>query len=311
MTLSEDHFREIVTLTAQALAALDGVLSADDLVEPSGKYFPDEFALDGPAVAKLVNRMRAYTPLSADLPLAVGFTEPDGQASGGGCGTSACSTPGEAHVARGGFAETDDGYGVIVDVRDVPEAPLLTASIARSLGGIVLREAEVETHARALGLASELCASAMGLGLIIAMGACVYKKGCGGMKMHRGTEATVEEATTALALYCRTRGVPPSRARAHLEVTQREAFDDALRLVDSNVHITRELRDNPELLADGAFTVHPAKGLLGRLFAKKEARTPEIAPSRSAKPVKKTARSPQEEARLLEARRLVEETLSD
>jgi hypothetical protein len=304
MTLSEDAFRDLVAMTARALSALDGLLEADDLIEPTGKYFPDEFSLQAEPIAKLVLRMRGYTPLSADMPLAIAFTEPDAeQSGGGGCGGGACSTGGEAHVARGGFMETEDGYAVVIDVRDAPEPALLTGSIARALGGIVLAEAEVDVPRDALGFAGEMCASAMGLGVLVAASSCVYKKGCGGMKMHRGTHASVEESVMALALYCRTRDISPSRARGHLEVTQREAFDEALRLVDGNDHVTRALREHPETLVDGAFQVRAPKGLLGRLFGKKS----DASITESAPPSERKKRTAEEEARLAEARRLVEE----
>jgi hypothetical protein len=306
MTLSEDAFRDLVAVTARSLVALDGVLEADDLVEPTGKYFPDEFSLQAEPIAKLVIRMRGYTPLSADMPLGVAFTEPEGeQASGGGCGGGACATPGaEAHVARGGFQEMEDGYAVVIDVRDAPEPALLTGSIARSLGGIVLAESEadVELDASGFGFAAEMCATAMGLGVIVAASSCVYKKGCGGMKMHRGTHASLEETVTALALYCRTRGISPSRARGHLEITQREAFDEAVRLVDGNDHVTSALREHPETLVDGAFQVRGPKGLLGRLFGKKEPSIADAAPQSERK-----KRSAEEDARIAEAKRLVEE----
>jgi hypothetical protein len=122
------------------------------------------------------------------------------------------------------------------------------------------------------------------------------------MKMHRGTHASVEASVTALALYCRTRGISPSRARGHLEITQREAFDEALRLVDGNDHVTTALREHPETLVDGTFRVRAPKGLLGRLFGKKEASLDDAAPQSERK-----KRSAEEDARLAEAKRLVEE----
>ncbi len=309
MAFTEDNLREIVTLTAQTLSALGSVMEPDDLVEPTGKYFPDAFKLDADHIEKLVHRMRAYTPLSEDLPLALGFAEPDAETKAGGCGTGGCAPGkqgGEEDVARGGFVETADGYGLVIDVRDVSEPTLLTTQIARALFGIVLTEAEVAVPRDALGYVSEIAASAMGLGLITALGSSIYKKGCGGMRVHRGTVATVEETCGALALFCRTRDISPGRVRSHLPVTQKEAFDEALRLVDGNTHLTDALREHPETLADGVFKVRGPAGLLGRLFGRKKTEE-DAAPTSPASTRKPRTR--EEEERLAEAKRLVREAL--
>jgi hypothetical protein len=307
MAFTEDNLREIVTVTAKTLTALGSVMEPDDLVEPTGKYFPDAFKLDADHIEKLVHRMRAYTPLSEELPLALGFAEPDAEAKAGGCGTGAC-TPGsgEEDVARGGFVETADGYGLVIDVRDVNEPTLLTTQIARVLFGIVLTEAEVDIPRDALGFASEIAASAMGLGLITALGSSLYKKGCGGMRMHRGTVASLEETCGALALFCRTRDISPGRVRSHLPVTQKEAFDEALRLVDGNTHLTDALREHPETLEDGVFKINGPAGLLGRLFGRKKAEDEAASASPSST---RKQRTREEEERLAEAKRLVREAL--
>ncbi len=306
MAFTEDNLREIVTLTAKALTALGPLMEPDDLVEPTAKYFPDAFKLDADHIEKLVHRMRAYTPLSEDLPLALGFAEPDAEAKGSGCGTGACAPGqgGEEDVARGGFVETADGYGLVLDTRDVSEPTLLTTQIARGLFGIVLTEAEVDIPRQSLGFAAEIAAAAMGLGLITALGASVYKKGCGGMRVHRGTVASVEETCGALALFCRTRDISPGRVRAHLPVTQKEAFDEALRLVDGNTHLTDALREHPETLEDGVFKLQGPAGLLGRLFGRKRTDSAAEAPPSTRKP-----RTREEEERLAEAKRLVREAL--
>ena len=55
----------------------------------------------------------------------------------------------------------------------------------------------------------------------------------------------------ALALFLRLHDVKPGAARRHLETTQREAFEEALRWVDSNTPIVEALGAHPESLADG------------------------------------------------------------
>ena len=315
MAFTEDSLREIVTLTARSLTALSPLMEPDDLIEPTAKYFPDAFKLDADHIEKLVHRIRAYTPLSEDLPLALGFSEPDTEAKAGGCGTGACAPGegGEEEIARGGFVETADGYGLIVDVRDVNEPTLLTTQIVRALFGIVLTEAEVDVprafQRAGLGYAAEIAAAAMGLGLITALGSSIYKKGCGGMRVHRGTVASVADSCGALALFCRTRDISPGRVRSHLPITQKEAFDEALRLVDGNAHLTDALREHPETLEDGVFKIHGPAGLLGRLFGRKKADDVTDPASLQSGPSSRKPRPREEEERLAEAKRLVREAL--
>jgi hypothetical protein len=305
---SEDALRFLVSSYARVRADLGELLEEPPLVLPTGEFFPDEFDKTPEGVANVMLRVKSYTPLSDDLPVDLAFTEPDEQAGGGGCGTGGCAPgAGPKDVARGGAIETDRGYAVVVDVRDVAEPSLLVASLARSAAGIVLAEGEVDLPEGDVPAASEVLATAMGFGVILAQGACVYKKGCGGMRMHRGTHLGVDEHAVLLALFTRVEGKKPSAARSHLDTTQAEAFDEALKWVDSNHELVERLRDDPELLVDGLFEMKKSAGLLGRIFGKKKSPRPDDAPAPSAR----TQRSEAEQRRLDEARRLVEEALAE
>jgi len=151
---------------------------------------------------------------------------------------------------------------------------------------------------------AEIAATLSGFGLLLLNGACVYTKACGGLRAHQGTQLDVPSSALALALFLRVHDVKPAAARRHLETTQREAFDEALRWVDSNTAIVEALRVHPESLADGVFPVEPVKGLLSRLFGAKPAPLPEMAPAS-----KRKVRTPEEERTLAENRALVEEAL--
>lgn len=308
MELSEDAIRSVVAHLAHMRAAYGEVLDDPDLVEPTGEYFPDEFTLDPEGIGALLERVMSYAPLSDDLPVELGFVEPEEGAGGGGCGTGSCS-PGEAkQVARGGAVETPDGYGVIVAVADVGEPSLLTASLARSVGRLVLFEADEDVDPRDEGALAELTAVACGLGVILLNGASVYKKGCGGMREHRGTFLSTTELALATALFLRLHDKRPGAARRHLATTQREAFDAALAWVDGQPALLASLREQPETLEDGIFEIGQPKGVLARLFTKKERGPGDLEADLGARPA--VARSEEEEARIREARRLVEEALS-
>ena len=263
MELSDDALRSIVAHLAHVRADYGEVLAQADLIEPTGEYFPDEFKLEPAAIDRLMRRMMSYAPLAADLEVEVVYVEPEG--GGGGCGSGTCGPSDKPKVVtRGGAVETEDGYAVVVASSDVGETKLLTASLARSIGRLVLFEADEQVDPRVEGALSELTAVACGLGVILLNGACVYKKGCSGMRRHQGTFLGVEELALACALFVRVTDRKPAMVRRHLEVTQREAFDAALDWVEGQPKLVRALAKTPESLVDGIFALEEKKGLLSR-----------------------------------------------
>jgi hypothetical protein len=315
MELNDDAVRSIVAHLAHLRAEYGEVLGDPELVEPNGEYFPDEFKLEPAAIDRLMRRMMTYAPLAADLDVQVVYVEPEDEgAGGGGCGSGACG-PGDKsaskQVARGAAVETDDGYAVVLASSDVGEPKLLTASLARSMGRLVLFEAGEEVDPRVEGALSELTAVACGLGVILLNGACVYKKSCGGMRRHQGTFLGVEELALACALFVRVTDRKPGSVRRHLEVTQREAFDVALDWVDGQPKLVRALTNEPSTLEDGVFALEQKKGLLSRLLSRKGEREdePPVSLAAASRPVRE--RSPEELRRIAETKALVEEALQD
>ena len=309
MELSDDAVRSIIAHLAHLRAEYGEVLESPDLVEPNGDYFPDEFKVEPAAIDRLMRRMMTYAPLAADLDVQVVYTEPEAEGGGGGCGSGACG-PGDAAkvVAKGGVLETEDGYAVVLDPSDVGQPKLLTASLARSMGRLVLFEADEEVDPRVEGALSELTAVACGLGVILLNGACVYKKGCGGMRRHQGTFLGVEELALACALFVRVTDRKPGMVRRHLEVTQKEAFDLALDWVDGQPKLVRALTNDPASLADGIFSLEEKKGLLSRfLTRKRDDDMPDALPGS----VKPKERSEEERRRIAETKALVEEALQE
>jgi hypothetical protein len=185
----------------------------------------------------------------------------------------------------------------------VGHSDLLTTSLARSLGGLVLHEAGIEVEA----VTSEIAAAACGLGVLLANGAAVWGKSCGGLRMASATVGSIEETAVLLALFVAVHGRKASEARAHLGATQREAFDLAHAWVESNPMLVESLRDTPELLEGGAFEVEPVRGLVGRWLHKRKIDKELAAPA--AAPV--SSRTPEQERRFREAQALVDEVLGE
>jgi hypothetical protein len=302
----EDDLRWIVATYARLRAAHGDDIGTPELVLPTGDYFPDAFAPSPQGVGSMVRRMLTYAPVADDLHVELAFVEAEG-GGGGGCGSGACGTEGGASgpVAEALGLPDGAGYRLVLPTRDVADAAVLGAVLARCVGGVVLGEAgEAVADGERLQTA-EIAATLSGLGVLLACGSCVYAKSCGGLRAHQSTALDVGSTAVALALFLRVQGEKPAVARRFLETTQREAFDEALRWVDSNPAIVEALRLHPESLSDAVFTLEPAKGALARLFGRKAAPAPAVV----AAPRERRARSEAEERRLAEDKALVEEAL--
>lgn len=303
----EDDLRWIVSTYAHLRAEHGEAIGTPELVEPTGEYFPDAFAPSPQGVAALIRRMLAYAPVADDIAIELAFAEA-GESGGGGCGTAGCGTgEGKAGpVAEAIGCGDGTGYRLILPVRDVGDPVVLAASLARCVGGMVLGEAGEEIAQEERLPAAEIAATFSGFGLLLLSGACVYTKSCGGLRAHQGTALDVSSSAVALALFLRLHEMKPAAARRHLETTQREAFDEALRWVDSNTRLVDALRVHPESLADGVFPIEPVKGFLSRMLGAQVGTLPEPI---AAPMAKRKVRSEEEERRLAETKALVEEAL--
>jgi hypothetical protein len=299
---NEDALRWIVRTYARLRAAHGEALGAPALVQPTGEFFPDPFQRDPPSVERLLRRTMSYSPLAEDLGVEIAFLAPEGDHSGG-CGSAACGTSGGAS-AHPTVEELDDHYRVFVAVTDVGNPDVLTASLARTVGALVLHEAGEDAE-DAAGPEAEIAAVACGLGVLVANGAAVWAKSCGGLRMAQATVLSVEETAVALALFTAVHGVKTTTAQAKLGATQREAFDHAVAWTESNPALVEALRDRPEVLEAGLFQIEPVRGLLGRWLHKRNVDKDQRAPASSpAAPMSEDKRR-----RLEEAKALVDEVM--
>ena len=268
-------------------------------MQPTGEFFPDDFRRDAPSVERLLRRMIGHAPLADDLGIELGFLAPEGDHAGG-CGSAACGTGGDASL-RAAVHEVDGAYRVLLPVNDVGNPTVLTTTLARAIGALVLLEGGADDAA--IDADAEMAAVVSGFGVLLVDGAAVWAKSCGGLRMAQATELSVDEAAVALALFVAVHETKPSLAAAHVGATQREALERAMAWTESNPALVESLRDRPELLEGGAFTIEPVRSVLGRwLHKRKVDREGEVAPV--AAPV-----SDDKRRRLAEARALVDEVL--
>jgi len=261
----DDSLRWIVKTFAHLRAAHGAAIGTPALVQPTAEFFPDEFLPDVPSVGRLLRRMMDYAPLSSELgvELAVVASEPD---RGGGCGSAACATGTGGGSGALGVQELENGYRVVVSAADVGNADVLSTSLARSVGTLVLHEAGELVGAET----SEIAATVCGFGVLLLNGSAVWAKSCGGLRVAQATVLPVEEVGVALALFVAIHGHRVSQARKHLGATQREAFDVAQDWVECNPTLIVSLRDRPQRLESGTLDLEPVRGVLGQWLRRRK-----------------------------------------
>lgn len=304
----DESLKFLVSRYAGLLARHGEAFEGVELVTPTAEHFPDELERDADGVLVLLHRMASYAPLDDEMDLEIGFFEPeDLQGSGKSCSSGACATP-SAKVRVDGVEPTKRGYRVPVNVADTGHPTSLTTALARSVGAMVLAEAEEEFPRADLGAMSEIAAAACGLGPLLLAGSHLYRKGCSGANVQTYTALDVAETAVLVALACAVNGWKPKKVTAHLAPTQAELFEEAVAWVDSNHHLVDALKTAPESLEDGVMEIRPTRSFFGRLFGKKKSAVPDAA---AVPAYKKRERTPEEERRLAEAKALVEEALSE
>jgi len=256
----------IVKTFAHLRAAHGQAIGRPALVQPTGEFFPDAFAADGASLDRLLRRVLAYAPISGELHVELGVLVPDEGHAGGGCGSAACGPGTGSGAAHATVHELDDGYRVVVSATDLGNPDVLATSLARSAGSLVLHEAGEPVGAQESEIAAVVC----GFGVLLANGASVWAKSCGGLRMAQATVLSVEELGVALALFVAIDGQGPAKARKHLGTTQREAFGLAWDWVESNPLLVESLRDEPARLASGALDLEPVRGVIGQWLHKRK-----------------------------------------
>jgi hypothetical protein len=299
--------RAIVSTYGRLRAAYGEAIGDPALLQPTGEFFPDEFAPDVPGVGRLFARMLAYAPLASDLPVELAFVAAEGEEGhAGGCGSAACGPRGAGRALAGDVDDLGDRYRVSVAATDVAHPVLLASSLGRAVGGLVLLEAG-EGADDVDPATSEMAAAMCGFGVLLAAGSAVWAKSCGGLTMAQATALSVEEAAVVLALFVAVHGRSVAEARRHLDATQREAFERAVEWTESNPLLVETLRDRPALLQGGGFDIEPTRGLLGRWLHRRrldrDLRAPVAAP--------RSTLSEAQRRRMEEAKALVEEVLGE
>jgi len=264
---NDDRLRWLLTRSAWLLER--GTEPVRGLIEPTARFFPERPDGSGEAMRALFARTVEHAGLG-DVDIDVSIHVPDQDPLGaGGCSSGACG-PKEEKSDKGPplLGKTAGGYAVALPGALAGAPPLLGAHLTRAVAAMFLHEADAigGLDRREVDGAVDLAATWLGFGVILANGAHVVSKGCGGIRVSRGTTLPVEEIGVALAMFVQTFETPPETARRHLEPTQREAFDEGAAWVRANASNVRMLKGSPRAIEEGAFRLKPARGWIARTF---------------------------------------------
>jgi hypothetical protein len=270
MELPDDRtLRELVQRYASIIERFGADIGQRPMVLPNGEFFPDVFQGDLPSVGRLLRRMQLHAGMS-DIPIEIGVVDPEAGAEA--CGSGACgscatptATPG---VAAARLVDLGDGWRLNIAPTEARNPVVLTAALARALGHVFLLE---ETSSERpieepLEVSVELTTVALGLGTLLLSGAYLYQKSCGGPNVSCLTALGLGELAVAFTLFAKHQGHSLRRARAELEVTQREQLNEAETWLLSNPQLSKLLVSDPLRLVLGDFELSAPKSWVARVL---------------------------------------------
>jgi hypothetical protein len=271
MDLPDDRMlRELVQRYASLIERFGADVGKRPMVLPNGEFFPDVFRGDLPSVGRLLRRMQLHAGMS-DIPIEIGVVDPDAAAEACGSGAcGSCATPSVGpQVSLARLVDLGDGWRVNIAPVEAQNPVVLTAALARALGHVFLLE---ETSAERpieepLEVSVELTTVALGLGTLLLSGSYLYQKSCGGPNVACLTALGVGELAVAFTLFAKHQGHSLRRARAELEVTQREQLGEAETWLLSNPRVSQLLASDPLRLVLGDFELSAPKSWAMRLLS--------------------------------------------
>lgn len=261
--------RELVQRYASISERFGADIGRRPMVLPNGQFFPDDFRGDLSSVGRLLRRMQSHAGLS-DVPIQVGFAQDaDDEASCGSGGCGSCATPATPREAAGArLVDLGDGWRINIAPEEVRNPVALTAALARALGHVFLLEETSEERPieEPLEMTVELTSVALGLGALLLSGSYLYQKSCGGPRVACFTALGTAELAVVFALFAKHGGHSLRKARAELDVTQREILGEAESWLASNPAVSQLLASDPLRLVLGDFELSETKSWVLRLL---------------------------------------------
>jgi hypothetical protein len=321
---AETQLRWILSNTATLLEL--GAEPVQGLILPTGEFFPDRFDGSPKGVAALMTRVLAHAGLT-DLKVELTIVTPEGESESVNCASGSCCSSGKAQLdARmNRVTRRDDGsYVVMVSSGEIKSPVALTTGLVRAVAYMFMTEADGYTRVPAPEREplTDLAAVMLGFGVLMANGAYMYHKGCGGVQVQSATKMPVDEICTALGVFCRLFDVPERTGQKHLEITPAEHFDEGYAWASSNASVLKLLRKNPDAVRASEYALSPSRSWLARVLgvgAKKRPRSADeeldelerSVRAAAANSATKKALDPAKAKRLAEFKALVDESLEE
>jgi hypothetical protein len=260
---------------ARMVSRFGSELGKRPLVLTTGEFFPDVFEKDEPSVARLSSRMQAHAGMS-DIPVTTKLVGADALSAqaGGGCGSGACSTIHGTETQTERLVENANGWLLNVPASEIGHPVVLTTQLARTLGLVFLLESRGEGEAldAPLDVTVDLAAVCLGFGALLLEGSYIYAKSCGGPSVARVTHLGPGELAFALALFAARGGHSLRAAIKQAGTTQQALLGEAKALIDSNQKLALALKNHPERVAEGDFSLEESRPWLLRVLGGRSAK---------------------------------------
>ena len=268
---TEEQARWIVRSAATLARA--GAEPVGPVVLPTNRFFPDKFDKSPPAIGKLFERIKGHVGLD-EIETEVVLVDEDAGQVVSSCSGGSCGSGGAVKVLAGQrVAATGDGYTVAIATAEIGHPVVLTTVMARSVGMIFLDASGAAARFRKneIGPAADLAATMLGLGVLVANGAGIEVKGCGGVKVHAATALSAPQAALALALALerdvRKGRDEPAGLEAGLDAVARGLLGPARAFVHQNKDVVRRIDDAPDALEQDNFRLRSGLGLSDRVLS--------------------------------------------
>jgi hypothetical protein len=140
--------------------------------------------------------------------------------------------------------------------------------LARSLAYIFLVETqrEGELLEPPLDVTADFIAVALGFGTLMLQGSYIYAKSCGGPQIASVTKVGVSELSLVVALFAELGGHKLPPALKQLDLTQREALEQAGGLFRANKKLVERMSREPARVAVEKFDLAEPGAFLGAMF---------------------------------------------